>query len=81
MRTVPLQELKEHLADTIDAVEAGERVVLTRRNRPVAELMPYGAGEVSVGKPGGGSALRRLRSAKRWGGILRTLADDRSQDR
>ena len=37
---VSLRELNQHLARYIKAVEAGERIVITRRGRPIALLSP-----------------------------------------
>lgn len=39
MRSVNTRDLREHLAEHLDAVQAGERIVVTRRGRPVAELV------------------------------------------
>ncbi len=39
MRTVNLAEAKAGLSALLDAVEAGEEVVITRRGRPVARLI------------------------------------------
>lgn len=36
--TVSLVEAKAHLSELIDKVEAGERVVITRHGRPVANV-------------------------------------------
>lgn len=40
MRTVNVSETREHLAQLLDAVEAGEEVLIVRRDRPVARLVP-----------------------------------------
>lgn len=40
MRTVNVSETREHLAELLDAVEAGEEVLIVRRDRPVARLVP-----------------------------------------
>ena len=34
-------EAKTHLPQLLQRVQAGERFVITRHNRPVAELIPY----------------------------------------
>jgi antitoxin (DNA-binding transcriptional repressor) of toxin-antitoxin stability system len=39
MRTVNLAEAKAGLSALLDAVEAGEEVVITRRGRPVARVI------------------------------------------
>lgn len=40
MREVGAFEAKTHLSELLAAVEAGERIVITRRGRAVAELRP-----------------------------------------
>jgi prevent-host-death family protein len=40
-QTVGLFEAKTHLSELIARVEAGEEVVLTRHNRPVARIVPF----------------------------------------
>jgi prevent-host-death family protein len=37
---VSLREVNQHLARYVKAVEAGERIVITRRGRPIALLSP-----------------------------------------
>lgn len=44
MRTVNVSETREHLAQLLDAVEAGEEVLIVRRDRPVARLVPVANG-------------------------------------
>lgn len=39
MKKVNVHEVKARLSEFLDAVEQGERVVICRRNRPVAELV------------------------------------------
>ena len=41
MREVPLREANQNFSACIAEVEAGERLVLTRRGEPVAEIVPY----------------------------------------
>lgn len=40
-RELTLRELRQNPTSAIDAVENGEVVVITRRNRPVADLVPH----------------------------------------
>jgi prevent-host-death family protein len=47
MNKVNIYEAKARLSEFIDAVERGERVVICRRNRPVAELRPIAAGRTA----------------------------------
>ncbi len=40
MNTVSIANAKAHLSELLDAVEAGEQVVITRHGRPVARVIP-----------------------------------------
>jgi prevent-host-death family protein len=40
---VGVRELRNDTARVIDAVRAGERVVLTVRGEPIADIVPHGA--------------------------------------
>lgn len=40
MGEVSIRELRNHGGDVVDRVAAGERVIVTRGGRPVAELRP-----------------------------------------
>ena len=40
MAEVSIRELRNHGGDVVDRVAAGERVIVTRGGRPVAELRP-----------------------------------------
>jgi prevent-host-death family protein len=42
MREVGAFEAKTHLSELLAAVEAGEEVLITRRGKPVARLVPVG---------------------------------------
>ena len=41
MREVTLREANQNFSACVAEVEAGERLVLTRRGRPVAQLIPF----------------------------------------
>ncbi|MHB1527184.1 MAG: type II toxin-antitoxin system Phd/YefM family antitoxin [Candidatus Dormibacteria bacterium] len=43
MLTVTIRELRNHGGAVVDRVAAGERVMVTRAGRPVAELGPLGS--------------------------------------
>jgi prevent-host-death family protein len=43
MKHVGSYEAKTHLPDLLDSVEQGEVIVITRRGRPAARLVPIGA--------------------------------------
>jgi len=62
MTTVGIGELRQNLSKYLRRVERGERLVVTDRNRPVAEIGP---------PPATGSALDRLIADGRVSGPLR----------
>lgn len=39
-RSVSVAEAKAHLSEILDAVERGESVEITRRGKPIADLVP-----------------------------------------
>jgi prevent-host-death family protein len=43
MSEIAARELRNHTADVLRRVEAGEQVTITSRGRPVAELIPVRA--------------------------------------
>lgn len=44
-RTLPLRELRQNPTSAIDALEEGEVIVITRHNKPIADLVPHTARE------------------------------------
>jgi prevent-host-death family protein len=40
MRQVQIAEAKAHLSALVEQVEAGEEIIITRRGKPVARLIP-----------------------------------------
>lgn len=48
MAKVTIRELRNHGGDVVDRVAAGERVVVTRSGRPVAELRPVREGQLTA---------------------------------
>ena len=59
MRFIPMADAKSRLSAVIDAVEAGEEIVITRRGVAVARLVPEKAS--------------RQRAATAWVGELATF--------
>jgi prevent-host-death family protein len=57
MHTVSVAQAKAQLSALLDAVQAGEVVVITRRGRPVARLQPERPAKPDF------SVFRRLRGA------------------
>jgi prevent-host-death family protein len=72
---VSARELRNHMADVLRRVEAGERLRVNVNRRPVAELVPLEhARWVS-----GGAMERVLREASADPGLLKDLAPLREQ--
>jgi prevent-host-death family protein len=75
MSDVSAQELRNHTADVLRRVEAGERVRISVNRRPVAELVPLERPRWSSG-----AAMERvLREARADEGLLDDLAAVRGQ--
>lgn len=49
MTTVNVQEAKTHLSRLLERVEAGERIVIARAGKPIAELAPVVRREIVFG--------------------------------
>ena len=66
MTEVGTFEAKNKLSELLDRVEAGEEVVITRRGKPTAKLVPItGTRDVAKAREAG----RRIReNAKKFGG-------------
>jgi prevent-host-death family protein len=48
VHTVSAREANQHFSETLDRAVSGEAVVITRRGKPVAQLMPYNPATVSA---------------------------------
>jgi prevent-host-death family protein len=51
MVSVGLRQLKNHLSKYVRRVELGERIVVTKRKRVIAELVPSAAAVDGSGEP------------------------------
>jgi len=60
MRTVGSAEAKAHLSALLDAVEAGNEVVITRHGQVVARLIPDRGSDQPADPSAWGARLRRL---------------------
>ncbi len=49
MATVNVYDAKTHLSRLLERVEAGERIVIARAGRPVADLVPHVRADVVYG--------------------------------
>ena len=48
MSDVSMRDLRNHGGDVVDRVARGERVIVTRSGKPVAELRPMGPSAVPI---------------------------------
>jgi prevent-host-death family protein len=82
MKSVPIKDLKQHLAAVINDVESGEYIVVTRHGKPVALLVSSSGQHVTVGIQFGKGQLRPLftRPATK-GRYLTALLADRYEER
>lgn len=77
MAEIGSYEAKTHLPALLRRVEQGERIVITRHGRPIAELVPPGPA-VGAGPRDAIAALKRFGDGRRLGGKLtiRDLIDE-----
>lgn len=76
MKKIGAFEAKTHLSELLDLAAMGERITITRRGRPVAELGPVRS-EPTLSPTEAAAALRRLRVGVTLGGVdLRDAIDE-----
>jgi len=51
MKTVSLRHMQHHLSEVLRHTDQGEEVLVTRRNRPVARLVPVRSGPAKTHWP------------------------------
>lgn len=49
MATVNIHEAKTHLSRLLERVAAGERIVIAKAGKPVADLVPHGKADLVFG--------------------------------
>ena len=75
MSDVSARDLRNHTADVLRRVEAGERLRVNVNRRPVAELVPLGRPAWSTGP----AMERVVREASADAGLLHDLSEVRQQ--
>jgi prevent-host-death family protein len=60
MREIGAYEARTHLAALLDAVAKGETVVITRRGRPMARIVPAG----TAGRSDVSAIISRMKAAR-----------------
>ncbi len=73
VREIGAFEAKTHLSALLDAVAAGETVIITKRGRPVARLVPHDAAD-REDRERAVAALRALRRRIGWASVDEILA-------
>ena len=69
MREVSLREANQNFSACIAEVEAGERLILTRRGEPVAEIVPYTGKKLDPEKEAAWQEMLEIMNAGHdWGG-------------
>jgi len=77
MRLVSIQDLKAKLSAMVAEAEAGDTIIITRHNAPVAQLSPARTESVSRGKNVGFGRLRAALRRGTRGRYLDVLLEDR----
>jgi antitoxin (DNA-binding transcriptional repressor) of toxin-antitoxin stability system len=77
MKYVPMHKLKKDLISIIAEAEAGNEVLITRHNRPIARLTRPGTEHLHAGSQFGNASLRLAVKAKTGRRYLQILEDDR----
>jgi len=65
MRTVKIAELKDKLSEHLRAVEAGEEVIVTDRNRPIARIVAAQSREPALTFDEPSASFKTVRT-KKW---------------
>ena len=73
VREIGAFEAKTHLSALLEAVAAGESIVITKRGRPVARLVPHDAADREA-RARAAAALRALRRRIGWASVEEILA-------
>jgi prevent-host-death family protein len=77
MKQVSIQDLKAGLSAAVAEAQAGRTVVITRHNRPVAQLGPATTAQVHRGARVGTARIRPALKRGTHGRYLAVLLDDR----
>jgi prevent-host-death family protein len=80
MKTASVRDVQHHLSEVLAWVEKGEEVQITRRNKPVAKIVPAQAQGTPVVWPPFAARARQI-----WGetpvgkNLSQTVVDDRNE--
>lgn len=82
MKTVNMHEAKTQLSDLVARAEAGEEVIIARRNKPVVKLVPVeaaGGPSIREARKRAPARFARLRATMRESDWLAPLPEDEMQ--
>ena len=77
MKQVSLQDLKQRLSAFVAEAASGDTIVITRHQRPMAQLSSAELQHLHLGASFGKSTLKRVLRGKTQGRYLRVLLEDR----
>jgi prevent-host-death family protein len=78
MKRISIQDLKAQLSSAVAAAEAGDTILITRHNEPVAQLSPAESRHVHRGPRVGSGRIGPAVSTGTKGRYLAVLVDDRA---
>jgi prevent-host-death family protein len=81
MKIVPMYGLKQGLASIVAEAEAGNDVLITKHNKPIARLTRPESERLHRGSQFGKTQLKPAVKGKTAGRYLRILEEDRGTDR
>jgi len=78
MKTVSVREARQHIGSLLDAVTAGEKVIITRRGQPIAKLTVIEAEDTKIYFPDRTQFRKQISAAKKSSvALIRELRDER----
>ena len=77
MKLVSIQDLKAKLSATVAEAEAGDTIIITRHNAPVAQLSPARSEAVHRGRNVGSGRIKAALKRGTKGRYLEVLLEDR----
>ena len=76
MTSINIRELLHHFSGHLKKVKSGERILITERNVPVAELVPHNA---NLDSPGWKRPIKKIRI--KGGSMSKEIAKMRREER
>ncbi len=78
MKTVSVREARQQIGSLLDAVKAGEKVVITRRGKPVAKLIVIEPEESNLRFPDRSKFREQISTSQKTSDVLiREMRDER----